>query len=70
MEYGAKEDIIELLNIKYIGRVRARKLYNAGIRSAEDIINNPSKVASIIGEKIAKKILEELGVKYQKELHI
>ena len=70
LEYGAKEDIIELLNIKYIGRVRARKLYNAGIRSAEDIINNPSKVASIIGEKITKKILEELGVKYQKELHI
>ena len=66
LEYGAKEDIIELLNIKYIGRVRARKLYNAGIRSAEDIINNPSKVASIIGEKITKKILEELGIEYRK----
>ncbi len=64
LEYGAKEDIIELLSIKYIGRVRARKLYNAGIRSVEDIINNPSKVASIIGEKITKKILEELGIKY------
>ncbi|ADC68743.1 DEAD/DEAH box helicase domain protein [Methanocaldococcus sp. FS406-22] len=67
LEYGAKEDIIGLLSIKYIGRVRARKLYNAGIRSAEDIINNPSKVASIIGEKIAKKILEELGVEYQEK---
>ncbi|MEO2117572.1 MAG: DEAD/DEAH box helicase [Methanocaldococcus sp.] len=64
LEYGAKEDIIELLSIKYIGRVRARKLYNAGIRNVEDIINNPSKVASIIGEKITKKILEELGIKY------
>ena len=71
LEYGAKEDIIELLNIKYIGRVRARKLYNAGIRSAEYIINNPSKVASIIGEKIAKKILEELGVKFgQQKLNL
>ncbi|CAB3288977.1 putative DNA helicase [Methanocaldococcus lauensis] len=64
LEYGAKEDIIELLNIKYIGRVRARKLYNAGIKSIDDIINNPSKVAQIIGEKITKKILNELGVKY------
>ncbi|WP_456374600.1 DEAD/DEAH box helicase [Methanocaldococcus sp.] len=64
LEYGAKEDIIELLNIKYIGRVRARKLYNAGIKSIDDIINNPSKVAQIIGEKITKKILDELGVKY------
>ncbi|WP_456416344.1 DEAD/DEAH box helicase [Methanocaldococcus sp.] len=64
LEYGAKEDIIEILNIKYIGRVRARKLYNAGIKSIDDIINNPSKVAQIIGEKITKKILNELGVKY------
>ncbi|XRO76166.1 DEAD/DEAH box helicase [Methanocaldococcus sp. 10A] len=64
LEYGAKEDIIELLSVKYIGRVRARKLYNAGIRSVDDIINNPSKVASIIGEKITKKILDELGVKF------
>ena len=70
LEYGAKEDIIELLSIKYIGRVRARKLYNAGIRSAEDIIDNPSKVASIIGEKITKKILEELGIEYQQKLDV
>lgn len=60
LEYGAKEDIIELLKIKHIGRVRARKLYNAGIKSVEDIINNPKKVSSIIGEKITKKILDEI----------
>ncbi|XRP96629.1 DEAD/DEAH box helicase [Methanocaldococcus sp. 16A] len=71
LEYGAKEDIIELLSVKYIGRVRARKLYNAGIRSVDDIINNPSKVASIIGEKITKKILDELGVKFgQQKLNL
>jgi helicase len=64
LEYGAKEDIIELLKIKHVGRVRARKLYDAGIRSVEDIINNPKKVSSLLGEKIAKKILEELGVKF------
>lgn len=64
LEYGAKEDIIELLSVKYIGRVRARKLYNAGIKSIDDIINNPSKVAQIIGEKITKKILDELEIQY------
>ncbi|AEF97239.1 DEAD/DEAH box helicase [Methanotorris igneus] len=64
LEYGAKEDIIELLKIKYVGRARARKLYDAGIRSVEDIINNPKKVASLLGEKIAKKILGELGMKF------
>jgi len=60
LEYGAKEDIIELLNIKYIGRVRARKLYNEGIRCVEDILKNPEKVAYIVGRKTAEKILKEI----------
>ncbi|ADG12809.1 DEAD/DEAH box helicase domain protein [Methanocaldococcus infernus ME] len=64
LEYGAKEELLELLKIKYIGRVRARKLYSAGIRNREDIIKNPKKVANILGEKISKKIFEELGVRY------
>nr|WP_141564024.1 DEAD/DEAH box helicase [Methanotorris formicicus] len=64
LEHGAKEDILELLKIKHVGRIRARKLYDAGIRSVEDITKNPKKIASLLGEKIAKKILEELGVKF------
>ncbi|ACX73023.1 DEAD/DEAH box helicase domain protein [Methanocaldococcus vulcanius M7] len=60
LEYGAKEDIIELLNIKYIGRVRARKLYNEGIRCVEDILKNPEKVVHIVGRKTAEKILKEI----------
>ncbi len=61
LEYGAKEEIIELLKIKNIGKVRARKLYNKGIKSIEDIINNFEKVKKILGEKIANKILEEFS---------
>lgn len=64
LEYGAKKEIIDLLKIKYVGRVRARKLYNAGIRSKNDIITNPSKVISLLGDKIGKKVLEGFGLKY------
>ncbi|WP_292460661.1 DEAD/DEAH box helicase [Methanothermococcus sp.] len=62
IEYGAKQDIIELLKIKHVGRVRARILYNSGIKNVGDIVNNHKKVVNLLGEKITKKILEELGV--------
>ncbi len=64
LEYGAKQDIIELLKIRHVGRVRARMLYNSNIRSINDMISNPKKVASIVGEKIAKKIFDELNIRY------
>ncbi|MBA2846776.1 helicase [Methanococcus maripaludis] len=64
IEYGAKEELIELLKVKNIGRARSRKLYNAGIRSKIEINNNPEKILELFGEKIGKKILGDLGMKY------
>ena len=60
IEYGVKEDILNLLKIRYVGRARARKLYNSGIRSKEEILNNKIKVVKLLGEKISKKIFEQL----------
>ena len=60
IRYGVKEELLDLVSIRNIGRVRARKLYNAGIRCKEDIIANKSKIGRIIGEKIAEKVLREL----------
>ncbi|MDK2876393.1 MAG: ATP-dependent helicase [Archaeoglobaceae archaeon] len=60
IRYGVKEELLGLVSIRNIGRVRARKLYNAGIRSKEDILANKSKIGKIIGEKIAEKVLREL----------
>ena len=60
IEYGASKELIDLLKIKHIGRARARKLYNAGIKSAQDILDNYQRVRSILGDKIAKKIFQEL----------
>ncbi len=62
LEHGVKEELLPLITIKYIGRVRARKLYNAGIRTPEDLRRAPlSKLAEILGEKTARKVLRELG---------
>ncbi|MEM4472290.1 MAG: DEAD/DEAH box helicase [Archaeoglobaceae archaeon] len=61
IRYGVKEELLDLVSIRNIGRVRARKLFNAGIKNKEDIIANPSKVARLIGEKIAEKILREIN---------
>jgi helicase len=60
IRYGVKEELLDLVSIRNIGRVRARKLYNAGIRSKEDIIANKSKIKKILGQKIAEKVLREL----------
>ncbi|ABR53945.1 DEAD/DEAH box helicase domain protein [Methanococcus vannielii SB] len=64
IEYGAKEELIELLKIKNIGRVRARRLFNIGIKSKMDILKNPEKIISTFGDKVGKKILDEFGLKY------
>jgi helicase len=58
--YGISDELFSLVSIKGIGRVRARKLYNNGILSYEDVMNSPTnKLASILGPGIAKKIKED-----------
>lgn len=60
IRYGVKGELLELISVRNIGRVRARKLYNAGIKTREDILANKQKVAKIIGEKTAEKVLREI----------
>ncbi|WP_202319807.1 DEAD/DEAH box helicase [Archaeoglobus neptunius] len=62
IKHGVREELLDLVEIKYIGRVRARKLYNAGIRNAEEIMKNSSRVASLIGRGVAEKVLKALSL--------
>lgn len=64
VEKGAKADLIPLLGLQGVGRVRARALHNAGLKTIEDIRKaSPSELAEIplIGTKLAKKIKEQAG---------
>jgi len=64
VEKGVKADLIPLLGLHGVGRVRARALHNAGLKTIEDIRKaSPSQLAAVplIGTKLAKKIKEQAG---------
>ncbi len=62
VEYGARKELLDLIQIRGIGRVRARKLYDAGFRNMEALrVAKPQVIAKIIGPKIAIKILKQIG---------
>ncbi|MDH3823350.1 MAG: DEAD/DEAH box helicase [Nitrosopumilus sp.] len=61
--YGIKEELLELVRVKGIGRVRARILYKNGIKNLEDLTKIPvNKLAEIdkIGSTLADNIKSEL----------
>ena len=62
IKYGVKDELLDLVRIRHIGRVRARKLFDAGIKSAEDIVQNKERVASLIGKGIAEKVFLALSL--------
>lgn len=61
LKYGIKEELLPLIKLKNIGRIRARKLYNAGLTSLEKLRKIPiESLSQIIGEKIAIEIKKQL----------
>lgn len=64
IETGIREELIPLVKLRGIGRVRARTLYNAGYRTIGDIkkasVTELMKVP-LIGSTLSKKIKEEVG---------
>lgn len=63
LEYGANSELLELIKIKGIGRVRARRLYHAGFRDIEALrTSNPNAIAKIIGTRTTQKILKQIGI--------
>lgn len=61
IHYGAGQDLLALLNLKGIGRVRARKLYSSGITSIEKLkAADMAEVARLLGPRIAEKVISQL----------
>jgi helicase len=64
VEKGVKNELLPLVRLEGVGRVRARILYNANLKSVrdlkacslEDLIRLP-----LIGPRLAKKIKEQVG---------
>jgi helicase len=59
---GVKAELLPLVALRGIGRVRARRLFNNGIMSPEGIGRaGIDRVASIIGRSIAEQVIAQLG---------
>jgi helicase len=66
LKYGIKKELLSLVELKNIGRVRARKLYEAGITGVGEIKKHPDKFLSVVG-KIGLDTLKELKIDYSTE---
>ena len=66
IRYGVKEELLPLVALEGIGRVRARALYNAGLTDIARIAREPqARLAAVskIGPAVAEKLKEQLGKK-------
>jgi helicase len=66
-KYGVKEELIPLVRLEQIGRVRARKLYRNNLKTIQDLRKAPlRKLSSVLGEKTALKVKDQLGEEVSK----
>jgi len=66
VEYGVREELLDLAGVRNVGRKRARRLYEAGIESRADLRNADKSVVlgAVRGRrKTAETILENVGRK-------
>jgi helicase len=67
LKYGVKEELIPMLKLKGIGRVRARKMFNAGIRDIGDVKKaDITTITQLIGKGIALDIKKQVGEDLEK----
>jgi len=60
VNYGVREELLLLVELRGIGRVRARKLFNAGIKKPSEAKANINKVEAVLGKKVAEVLLKQL----------
>jgi len=71
IKYGVKDELIDLVSFRGVGRTRARTLYNAGYRKRSDIMSaDENKLASLprIGPSLAKSLKNQAGGSVGKEI--
>ncbi|MGQ9565882.1 MAG: DEAD/DEAH box helicase [Candidatus Bathyarchaeales archaeon] len=64
IEKGVKKELLPLVKLEGIGRIRARILFNSGFKTVEDLKHAPVEnliKLPLIGPTIAKKIKEQVG---------
>ncbi len=65
---GVKEELLVLLKLKNIGRVRARKLFNKGFTDLKSLKKTkPSELKSLLGEKTGLNVMKQLGISNEED---
>jgi helicase len=66
VQYGVKEELLELISLRGVGRVRGRALYQRGFKTLRDLQKaSPNDLSRIptIGSNLAMKIKEQVGAR-------
>jgi len=67
LSYGIREELIPLVRLKQVGRVRARKMWNANIKTLDDLRKTSiERLSKILGSSIAKLIKDQVEGKETK----
>jgi helicase len=63
LKYGVKEELLPLVEkLTGIGRVRGRRLFNAGFRTLSDVRKaKPGELEMLIGTEVARSVREQVG---------
>jgi helicase len=61
MKNGIRRELLPLVRLRGIGRVRARRLFNNGITSPEEILRHPKEeIVRILGQRITDQIVDQI----------
>jgi helicase len=68
VKYGVKEELITLLKLKNVGRMRARKLYHNKIKTIADVKKaDINQLVQLLGKKVSLDIKEQVGQKFDQD---
>ncbi|MFH0870459.1 MAG: helicase-related protein [archaeon] len=68
LKHGAKEELLSLLRLTGIGRIRARKLYNNKLRTLEELKKaDLTMMSQLIGKQVALSVKKQLGEDLREE---
>jgi len=61
LKYGIKEELLPLCEVRYIGRVRARRLWRANIRTVAQLKKaDVFDLGRVLGKGVAEKVKLQL----------
>lgn len=68
IKYGIKEELIPLLQLKNVGRVRARTMFNNGIKDIGDVKKADfSTLSRLIGKNVALDVKKQVGQDFSED---